>query len=116
MAIHQIDRCVFLVEYPGLPRDREDVGSLAAVTEVSDREFGVALRRLLYTSMEHTRQALWVRERGYAVKLAPTEPHNGKLVFRITFMDEDEAMLFAMTFGEQHEACAADARPAKDSV
>ena len=117
MAIHQIDRRVFLVEYPGFPRERADVGGLAQESGVPDREFGAALRRLLYASMESTPEAIWVRERGYPVTLAPTEPHRGKFVFRITFADEDEAMLFAMTFGAQTDADAdASSRPARDSV
>jgi len=113
MAIHQIDRCVFLVEYPGLPRERADVGSLAGDEAVSDRAFGAELRRLLYAAMEGTPPARWVRERGFEVKLAPTEPHRGRLVFRMTFADDDAAMMFAMTWAsEQSEA--APARPARD--
>lgn len=116
MSIHQIDRCVFLVEYPGLPRTAQDVSSLAGENGVPDRAFGAELRRLLHASMESTPAARWVRERGYQVKLAPTEPHRGRLVFRMTFADDDEAMLFAMTFAGKADAADAEARPARDSV
>jgi hypothetical protein len=109
MPIHQLDRSVFLVEYPGLPRQATDVGSLADGGTVSDTQFGAELKRLLHAAMESTPEASWVRERGYAVKLAPTEPHRGRLVFRMTFADEDEAMLFGMTWADI-AATEADAR------
>jgi len=109
MAIHQVDRTVFLVEYPGLPREPQDVTRLLGAEsggETTDSAFGANLRRLLYASMEATAEAKWVRERGCAVRLAPTEPHRGKLVFRLTFADEDEAMLFALTWTNVEPAAA----------
>src|SRR4051812_5125434 len=99
MAIHPVEPSVFLVEYPGLGRAQQDVGTLTADRGVPDTGFGAELKRLLYAAMEATPEASWVRARGFPVVLAPTEPHRGKVVFRMTFADEDEAMLFGMTFG-----------------
>lgn len=101
MAIHQVDRAAFLVEYSGLPRAPQDVSRLLGTdfeADAPDGAFGANLRKLLYAAIEATPEAKWLRERGCAVSLAPTEPHRGKFVYRLTFVDEDEAMLFAMTW------------------
>ena len=95
MSIHQIDAATFLVEYHGLRGRAGDVGALAAAQGVPDRAFGAELRRLLYAAMESTPEAQWVRERPMAVQIAPTEPHRGRLVYRMTFQDEDAAMAFS---------------------
>ena len=108
MSVHQIDRATFLVEYPGLRHRAEDVSRLAGPQGVPDRAFGAELRRLLYAEMESTPEALWVRERRYAIKVAPTEPHRGRFVFRMTFQDEDHATLFAIAWAQVE----ASARPA----
>ena len=98
MSVHQIDRSTFLVEYPGLRDRAQDASRLVGRQGVPDHAFGAELRRLLYESMESTPAARWVRERGHGVKIAPTEPHRGKFVFRMTFEDDDQAMMFAMAW------------------
>ena len=108
MSIHQIDRATFLVEYPGLRHRAEDVSLLAGPQGVPDRAFGAELRRLLYAEMEGTPEAHWVRERGYVITLAPTEPHRGRFVFRMTFQDEDQATMFAIAWAPGD---AAEQRP-----
>ncbi|TFI59134.1 hypothetical protein E2493_06305 [Sphingomonas parva] len=89
MAVHQIDTLLFLVEYPGLPR------AAGAAQAVSDGAFGADQRRRLFESMESTPAAQWVRERRLGVRFSPTEPHQGRYVFRMTFALEEEAALFA---------------------
>ena len=89
MAVHQIDTLLFLVEYPGLPRDAGEAQS------VSDAAFGADLRRRLFASMESTPAAAWVKERRLGVRFSPTEPHLGRYVFRMTFALEEEAEMFA---------------------
>ena len=89
MAVHKIESLVFLVEYPGLSTSAEDG------TPVSDRAYGAEQRRRLYAAMEATRAASWVRERRLGVRFAPTEPHQGRIVFRMTFALEEDAAEFA---------------------
>ena len=101
MSVHQIDAATFLIEYHGLRRSAGDVGALAVAQGVPDRAFGAELRRLLYAAMEDTPEAQWVRERAMAVQIAPTEPHRGRLVYRMTFQDDDAAMAFSIAWASE---------------